>query len=41
MKIRLLENGYIFTLGDNRNFSRDSRDIGAIPLEEVIGVKID
>ncbi len=29
--------GHVFVLGDNRRHSLDSRDIGFIPLEEVIG----
>lgn len=29
--------GYVFLMGDNRNFSRDSRDIGCIPVSEIIG----
>jgi len=29
--------GYIFVMGDNRNNSRDSREIGCIPLSHVIG----
>lgn len=30
----------IYVLGDNRNFSRDSRMIGFIPMEEITGVLI-
>lgn len=30
----------VYVLGDNRNFSRDSRMIGFIPIEEVTGVLI-
>ncbi|KKK36506.1 hypothetical protein WQ57_19015 [Mesobacillus campisalis] len=29
--------GQLFVLGDNRRYSTDSRHIGAIPLEKVIG----
>ncbi|RIW26640.1 signal peptidase I [Bacillus salacetis] len=29
--------GHLFVMGDNRRFSKDSRQIGAIPIEEVIG----
>lgn len=29
--------GYLFVLGDNRRFSKDSRHIGFIPMEKVVG----
>lgn len=30
----------VFVLGDNRNHSRDSRYIGAVPLDHVLGVAL-
>ncbi|WP_039793592.1 signal peptidase I [Paenibacillus elgii] len=32
--------GHIFVMGDNRNHSKDSREIGFIPLDHVLGIKM-
>lgn len=37
VKDNVVPEGHIFVLGDNRRDSTDSRHIGAIPLEKVIG----
>ncbi|WP_456275518.1 signal peptidase I [Bacillus sp. AK128] len=29
--------GHLFVMGDNRRYSKDSRDIGFVPMENVIG----
>ena len=33
----VIEDGYIFCMGDNRNNSTDSRVFGAVPLDVVVG----
>ncbi len=32
-----IEEGYFWAMGDNRNASKDSRELGQIPVEELIG----
>ncbi len=36
----VIQPGYIFVLGDNRNNSRDSRHLGPVPLDEVMGTAV-
>ena len=36
-KVEILENGEVFVLGDNRPNSQDSRYIGTIPVNNIIG----
>ncbi len=33
----VIQPGYIFAMGDNRNNSKDSRHIGPVPIEEIMG----
>ncbi len=33
----VIEKGMVFAMGDNRNNSKDSREIGQVPLEEIAG----
>ncbi len=33
----VIEDGYFFAMGDNRNSSKDSREIGPIPMDELLG----
>ena len=33
----VIEEGKIFAMGDNRNNSKDSREIGQVPVEEIMG----
>ena len=33
----VVEPGHLFVMGDNRNNSKDSRELGQIPIEEVMG----
>lgn len=33
----VIQPGYIFVMGDNRNNSKDSRELGPVPVDEIIG----
>ena len=33
----VVEKGHVFAMGDNRNNSKDSREIGQVPLDEIMG----
>lgn len=33
----VIQKGHVFAMGDNRNNSRDSREIGQVPVEEILG----
>lgn len=33
----VIQPGYIFVMGDNRNNSKDSRQLGPVPIDEVMG----
>ena len=37
MSYQQVKRGYVFVLGDNHKFSRDSRDFGMIPLKVIVG----
>ncbi|MBU6146043.1 MAG: signal peptidase I [Paenibacillaceae bacterium] len=32
-----VSNGHVFAMGDNRSHSTDSRDIGEVPVEDIVG----
>lgn len=36
----VIPQGYVFVMGDNRNHSKDSREIGVVPINHILGVKL-
>ncbi|WP_277584143.1 signal peptidase I [Psychrobacillus antarcticus] len=36
-EVEIIPEGYIFVMGDNRRYSKDSRHIGLVDIDEVIG----
>lgn len=33
----VIQPGYVFVMGDNRNNSKDSRELGPVPIDEIMG----